>query len=257
MEEAEAPVIPEVFPVDVSNDTVDLWLVKIPTIVAKAWNNDQIVPGTELGKIIISATDGGAKVTAEITELPDGMDGHCNLTMTNGRYPLKAFSQDLDEGVTIHGKIKHKFQLQAVNNTAFTSAIRTESNNHTNLNKESIRVINHAKPKTIAEMRAKGGGMTIKPHVEEFLSTRKRSRAESMTPAGARLSKEEIMERIFEMFSEHANWTLKQINHSLGSQPHALVRECLNEICILHKTGKNKSTYELKPEYKSSKRARI
>ncbi len=66
-----------------------------------------------------------------------------------------------------------------------------------------------------------------------------------------RMEKTELIDLIFTKFEKRTMYTFKELIQ-LTDQPSAFLKEVLNEICIYNKRGPNKSTYELKPEYKKS-----
>jgi transcription initiation factor TFIIF subunit beta len=67
----------------------------------------------------------------------------------------------------------------------------------------------------------------------------------------ARLSQSELRDRIFKCFDKYSFWSMKAFKQEL-EQPEAWLRENLEELAVLHKTGRFANHWELKPEYKRS-----
>ncbi|KAI3332261.1 hypothetical protein HD806DRAFT_479912, partial [Xylariaceae sp. AK1471] len=65
----------------------------------------------------------------------------------------------------------------------------------------------------------------------------------------ARLPQSELRDRIFQCYDKYAYWSLKAFKQTLN-QPEAWLRENLEELAVLHKSGRFANYWELKPEYK-------
>ncbi|KAI0508586.1 transcription initiation factor IIF, beta subunit-domain-containing protein [Xylaria bambusicola] len=65
----------------------------------------------------------------------------------------------------------------------------------------------------------------------------------------ARLPQSELRDRIFRCYEQYAYWSLKAFKQTLN-QPEAWLRENLEEVAVLHKSGRFANYWELKPEYK-------
>lgn len=65
----------------------------------------------------------------------------------------------------------------------------------------------------------------------------------------ARLGQSELRDRIFRCFDQFNYWSMKAFKQTLN-QPEAWLRENLEGLAVLHKTGRFANHWELKPEYK-------
>ncbi|KAI1197556.1 transcription initiation factor IIF, beta subunit-domain-containing protein [Nemania serpens] len=65
----------------------------------------------------------------------------------------------------------------------------------------------------------------------------------------ARLPQSELRDRIFQCYDQYAYWSLKAFKQALR-QPEAWLRENLEELAVLHKSGRFANYWELKAEYK-------
>lgn len=65
----------------------------------------------------------------------------------------------------------------------------------------------------------------------------------------ARLPQSELRDQIFRCYDEYSYWSLKAFKQALN-QPEAWLRENLEDLAMLHKSGRFANYWELKPEYK-------
>ncbi|KAI0478830.1 transcription initiation factor IIF, beta subunit-domain-containing protein [Xylariaceae sp. FL0804] len=66
----------------------------------------------------------------------------------------------------------------------------------------------------------------------------------------ARLPQSELRDKIFQCYERFAFWSLKAFKQTLN-QPEAWLRENLEELAVLHKSGRFSNHWELKAEYKN------
>lgn len=66
-----------------------------------------------------------------------------------------------------------------------------------------------------------------------------------------RMSEGDLQSRLFTCFQEHEYWTMKAFRAKLV-QPEAFLKQILEEIAVMNKTGPFSGKWSLKPEYKSS-----
>lgn len=62
------------------------------------------------------------------------------------------------------------------------------------------------------------------------------------------MPRNELLDALFGCFKEYTAWGIKGLKERLN-QPESYLKETLNEIAILHKSGKFSLKYTLKPEY--------
>ncbi|KAI1495861.1 transcription initiation factor IIF [Biscogniauxia marginata] len=65
----------------------------------------------------------------------------------------------------------------------------------------------------------------------------------------SRLSQSELRDRIFQCYEQFNYWSMKAFKQQLN-QPEAYLRENLEQLAVLHKTGRFANHWELKPEFK-------
>lgn len=67
----------------------------------------------------------------------------------------------------------------------------------------------------------------------------------------ARMPQNELMDKIFECFQEFNYWSMKAFKQRL-LQPETYLRETLDNVAILHKSGSFAAQWSLKDEYKEA-----
>ncbi|KAK9417830.1 hypothetical protein SUNI508_01587 [Seiridium unicorne] len=68
----------------------------------------------------------------------------------------------------------------------------------------------------------------------------------------ARMEQSALLDAIFACYTEYSYWSMKTFKHRLR-QPEAWLRENLEQVAVLHKTGRFANYWELKPEYQKQK----
>ena len=63
------------------------------------------------------------------------------------------------------------------------------------------------------------------------------------------MTQSELRDKIFQCYDKFTYWSMKAFKQTLN-QPEAWLRENLDELAVLHKTGRFANHWELKPEYK-------
>lgn len=98
----------------------------------------------------------------------------------------------------------------------------------------------------------------IRPASKSMLQLNKRARQPEPTKIDKRqrIPREDLENMVFKLFESKAYWSLKELTESTD-QPVSFLKEVLNDICTLHRRGKYKSKYELKPEYKTTESATV
>ena len=68
------------------------------------------------------------------------------------------------------------------------------------------------------------------------------------------MARNELLDRLFSLFREQPRWSSKDLR-AQTEQPEAYLKEVLNQIADLHRSGEFNGLYELKPNFKDSVRA--
>ncbi|TGZ83306.1 transcription initiation factor IIF, beta subunit [Ascodesmis nigricans] len=67
-------------------------------------------------------------------------------------------------------------------------------------------------------------------------------------PKAFRMSRQDLQSSLFSCFQQHEYWSMKALRERLA-QPEAYLKEVLDEIGIMHKSGSFSGKWSLKPEY--------
>ncbi|KAK1758247.1 transcription initiation factor IIF, beta subunit-domain-containing protein [Echria macrotheca] len=86
----------------------------------------------------------------------------------------------------------------------------------------------------------------------DFLKTNegKPSKAKKMDNKTHRWAENLLLDEIARCFSEHKYWSIKAFRNKIP-QPEAFIRECLEKIAVLHRSGTFANHWSLKPEYQN------
>ena len=68
------------------------------------------------------------------------------------------------------------------------------------------------------------------------------------------MPKNQLLDLLFKLFGERATWPIKLLRERT-QQPEAFLKETLNEIGFLHRSGEHNGTWELKENFKEGVRA--
>ncbi|KAL2257861.1 hypothetical protein VTK26DRAFT_9070 [Humicola hyalothermophila] len=79
---------------------------------------------------------------------------------------------------------------------------------------------------------------------------KKPTKAKKMENKTTRWPENQLLDEIAKCFSEHKYWSIKAFRGKIP-QPEAYLRECLDKIAVLHRSGTFANHWSLKPEYQS------
>ncbi|KAL1841208.1 hypothetical protein VTJ49DRAFT_7329 [Mycothermus thermophilus] len=86
---------------------------------------------------------------------------------------------------------------------------------------------------------------------EAFLKTKEKpTKAKKLENKTARWPENQLLDAIAKCFSEHKYWSVKAFRGRIP-QPEAYIREGLEKVAVLHRTGTFANHWSLKPEYQS------
>lgn len=93
-------------------------------------------------------------------------------------------------------------------------------------------------------------GVTDSREWESFLKTTdgKVSKAKKMENKTTRWAENQLLDEIARCFSEHKYWSIKALRGKIP-QPEAFIRECLEKVAMLHRSGNFANNWSLRPEY--------
>ncbi|KAK5655430.1 hypothetical protein OQA88_5701 [Cercophora sp. LCS_1] len=88
------------------------------------------------------------------------------------------------------------------------------------------------------------------PEWEGFIKTgvEKPTKAKKMENKTARWPENQLLDELARRFSEHKYWSIKALRSKIP-QPEAYIRETLEKLAVLHRSGTFANNWSLKPEY--------
>eukprot|EP01027_Heterolobosea_sp_BB2_P006809 GEZU01010226.1.p1 GENE.GEZU01010226.1~~GEZU01010226.1.p1 ORF type:complete len:267 (+),score=67.20 GEZU01010226.1:69-869(+) len=234
---------------EINKSRTKVWLVKIPEFIANEWSKIK-EDNVELGKVIIEKipdSNEPPKITLKISDKLAAASGHvkeCAMEIKSQPPPIYIISSEKDNDQvkqSLFGTVEQSFIVKpSAVSEAYGALVRTRS---VETNKK-VR----ATMATGDEARAR----FLKPtsNTPKLSEKRDRAAAKQVVEKRQRIEKDELENMLFKAFESKQYWSLKELTE-YTSQPVTFLKEILNELCILHKSGKHKSKYELKPEYQT------
>ncbi|KAH6630705.1 transcription initiation factor IIF, beta subunit-domain-containing protein [Chaetomium sp. MPI-SDFR-AT-0129] len=138
----------------------------------------------------------------------------------------------------VAGRIKHEVVCTPVRNAEADRFL-------------SIRAERAAQPqKKVTMLTGFPTGDTTNPiEWDDFLKTREKpTKAKKMENKATRWPENKLLDAITKCFSEHKYWSIKAFRGKIP-QPEAYLRETLEKIALLHRSGTFANHWSLKPEY--------
>lgn len=229
-----------------SNLEEGLYLVKVPNIV---YNYVSKVPhNTKFGKI-------EAKLGQD-NKLVIGKKRVFNVSL-EGNIQTKNFEFSTDSAFDLFAFKENKTKILKINRTGrFVSKdenisdIITKRIHKEEENKKTITMIETSKGRPLNE-----GIIKLSDHQfyaindnEEKAILQKNRKDKNLKKT--RMDKNELVNRIFDMFSSKKFWTIKEFVDKLD-QPENFLKEELSKLCNFIKSGPQKGSFELKEQYEN------
>ncbi|KZT50608.1 hypothetical protein CALCODRAFT_504511 [Calocera cornea HHB12733] len=254
---------------DADEETVDknVWLVKLPKFLMEKWaaiEQEDVV----LGTLRVYHAPDPAGNQRLVLRLPEMTDPAVYDTSTLPRqYSLKMQSKAVENefvmaskvkekerniiSTKLEGKIVHDCHAFPIMDASYTSLV---ANRHREMNapKRQTKVLeDEGGALHRINMLASGAGENIGGGFGTFVSTNKKSAAgNSAFERAARMPRNELMDLLFPLFRENENWSIRNLRDRTR-QPEAYLREVLQEIGFLHRTGTFANMWSLLPAYKN------
>ncbi|KAI0394751.1 transcription initiation factor IIF, beta subunit-domain-containing protein [Xylariaceae sp. FL0594] len=156
------------------------------------------------------------------------------------------YKKAIPKKTTLAGKFSHEINCLPVW-TEETKYILRTMNDDAMKPKVSTSIINSFDPSGIIQAGAHVQNDKFSNLVRTVPDPKKTKKQKE--EKAARLPQSELRDRIFNCYEQFAYWSLKAFKQTLN-QPEAWLRENLEELAVLHKSGRFANHWELKPEYK-------
>ncbi|RKO92136.1 transcription initiation factor IIF, beta subunit-domain-containing protein [Blyttiomyces helicus] len=235
---------------DVAQMNRKVWLVKVPTFVAKKWASvgDD---GAELGRVRIhsdSSTPGSStpKMTLHMPDAAWAADVPQTYNLTHTSQPVNSYifteSPDTAKAVNIAGTVKKQATVLPVVDEDYRMIMKARTKATSAANSKRVVKMMDVKELRSSDWMAGSGGATG----GGFASlSKKRSSSEKKE----RMPRDDLLNVLFKCFKEYRYWTLKGLTDRT-KQPQAWLKEVLLDASILNKRGPYNGMYELKPEFR-------
>ncbi|XP_030643444.1 general transcription factor IIF subunit 2b [Chanos chanos] len=222
-----------------------VWLVKIPKYLSQQWA--KATGRGEVGKLKIEKNQGKTMVSFTLNEELTTVDSigekaslvrvpqEHPLTVQNvGGHTLAVFTEGSDK-IALEGMVVQRAECRPAVNE-----------NYMKLKKLQIEDL--TKPVRLSQQLEKAVTTNYKPvsnHTYNMEYEKKKKEEGKRT----RADKQKVLEMLFCAFEKHQFYNIKDLV-DITKQPVIYLKEILREIGVYNARGPNKSTWELKPEYR-------
>eukprot|EP01027_Heterolobosea_sp_BB2_P006810 GEZU01010227.1.p1 GENE.GEZU01010227.1~~GEZU01010227.1.p1 ORF type:complete len:295 (+),score=65.89 GEZU01010227.1:69-953(+) len=262
---------------EINKSRTKVWLVKIPEFIANEWSKIK-EDNVELGKVIIEKipdSNEPPKITLKISDKLAAASGHvkeCAMEIKSQPPPIYIISseKDNDQGKPMfcspsifiyYNMTNHRsprFHQSSVKQSLFGTVEQSFIVKPSAVSEAYGALVRTRSVETNKKVRAtmatgdEARARFLKPtsNTPKLSEKRDRAAAKQVVEKRQRIEKDELENMLFKAFESKQYWSLKELTE-YTSQPVTFLKEILNELCILHKSGKHKSKYELKPEYQT------
>ncbi|CAD7704678.1 unnamed protein product [Ostreobium quekettii] len=223
----------------------EVWVLKVPNYVVEAWNN---APKMPVGTLIVEDVPGqDPKLKMELVgslaqPLPKRYD-----MMSEDNCALQVFSQEGDK-ISVKGQVEMKLDAKVAPAYRDSEGRLVVDKNFARITREKVE---EEKRKVQANTLQVIPGRPRRPLPRNIPHKRKTDKEDGTSMKRSRLEKDELERELFRMFEKDKYLRLATLQTRLN-QPNAWLKEVLNEIAVLNRSGPNLGQYELKNEYKTS-----
>ncbi|KAK0730812.1 putative transcription initiation factor [Lasiosphaeris hirsuta] len=158
-----------------------------------------------------------------------------------GKRPAPYTRRAIPKKTTIAGTVKHE--------VVCTPMMNAETEHF--LTKRALEAQTQvAKVELVA--RLPPNGATDQKQWDNFLKMpdNKPTKAKKMENKTARWPENRVIDEIVNCFSEHRYWSIRAFRSKIP-QPEAFIRDCVEKVAVLHRSGSFANHWSLKPEYES------
>jgi transcription initiation factor TFIIF subunit beta len=231
-----------------------VWLVKVPHFLADSWK--KAGPDTELGKVKITTKGPNSEVSLTLAPAAAGqIPQEYNLLSTAQPLPPMFVISETEEGhVAAEGAVKTRCDLVPVNASAPEYRAIVQQRNIASTTKTrhvaEVQDVRELALRAQQKHRSLVSVNPLQPNAPAPQQNRRLPQAPTRNlDKRERMERSDLLDLLFQKFERRPHYTLKELV-TVTEQPEAYLKEVLADLCVYNKRGPNKSTYELKPEYK-------
>eukprot|EP01127_Copromyxa_protea_P006452 TRINITY_DN1632_c0_g1_i1.p1 TRINITY_DN1632_c0_g1~~TRINITY_DN1632_c0_g1_i1.p1 ORF type:complete len:279 (-),score=62.62 TRINITY_DN1632_c0_g1_i1:122-937(-) len=231
----EPEIVIDWMPLDTSRAS-PVWLIKVPRVMADLW--EKAAEGQELGRLNIdtdSSDPTGAKVklTAEMNPFGSELPTDWEIPF---RIPshLNVFTEDVAGRVSMEGVVQYQMELTAKDANKLRKAQHEE--------------VHRAHQPQTKPTKLHDTSDDVKRHGAALFHLSGREQKSGKIEKRERMDKDQLVELLLQCFQQKDCWNVVELN-KIVDQPVNHLKTVLGTICDYNKTGPNRLTYQLKPEY--------
>lgn len=259
---------------DMTNGNGRAWCVKVPKYLMEKWSSiseDNVHlatlraygPDPRTGKsrfalfVPINPPDPSDPKAKEAPSLEPGTYEEYDLDMVNESVENQIVVAESTptqgsrvRSTILTGRVKHECSLRPKLTDAYRRRVRMRTIT-ANTPKRSAKIMDEAEAGGVGRMNRLGSGMATPSSAFSNLVKPKPKPAKGTYERFARIPRNQLLDMLFALYRERPRWSAKDLR-SRTEQPEAYLKEVLNGIADLHRSGEFNGMYELKPNFRDS-----
>lgn len=234
-----------------------VWLVKVPKFLLERWSNID-AEGVQLATIRIYDNQTNPNLPPRIfVQIPSD-----DPTKGVDQYEMDMVNQDVNNQIVVAerekepnsrarttimtGKVKHECNLRPSFSESYRQRMK-ERTRMANTPLRQIRMIDEVVPGGRGNINRLSSGVTTAAGFSDL--TRPKNKPKGSFERMARMPRNQLLDLLFSLYREREQWPIKLLREKT-QQPEVYLKEVLNEIAFLHRSGEFNGTWELKPSFK-------
>ena len=266
--------------VKIGNVDKECWMLRVPPKLAEAW--EQVPEGTVLGELVFRKGDKAAKVkpSLEVHVNPDianhtesAVPASSSTSTTNPppplplQYSIQAMTKKLptlhpftrrpNGSIQLHGTVTRTGNLQVHQDESYRQLCKTRILQSTVHNSRYVKPVdsNQVVQQSQKSSSSKKFGEAIHQYGKRLLEQANQPLSGANTNSSKKTKftpDQSTKSIIFQLFSQQAFWTVKDLKLATGGRPETEIRDVLREIGDYHRSGDHKNSWELRKEFQNT-----
>lgn len=255
----------------------ECWMLRVPPKLAQVW--EQVPEGTVLGELVFRK---GAKATKvkpslEVHVNPDlatiESEAVATTTATSTTNPppplplqysiqamtkklptLHPFTRRPNGSIQLHGTVTRTGNLQVHQDESYRQLCKTRILQSTVHNSRYVKPVdsNQVVQQSQKSSSSKKFGEAIHQYGKRLLEQANQPLPTSTNKKTKFTPDQSTKSIIFQLFSQQAFWTVKDLKIATGGRPETEIRDVLREIGDYHRSGDHKNSWELRKEFQNT-----
>ncbi|KAI1344625.1 transcription initiation factor IIF [Xylariaceae sp. FL0016] len=166
---------------------------------------------------------------------------------SNKRRRLPRYRKAIPKKTVLAGRFRHELNCQPVWTEETKHILRMRNEEASKPKTQTRLATSLEEPSNVVQAGAHVATDKLSSLVKTSQEPKKAKKQKE--EKAARLPQSELRDKIFQCYEQFAYWSMKAFRQQLN-QPEAWLRENLEELAVLHKSGRFSNHWELKAEYK-------